>query len=318
MKRKAITLMMPLVFLAVGSVQLVTVAKADPLAFLPNITIKNDGNVEPQTSFVRQAGNIYTLTKDLVRNYAININCSNIIFDADGHFIDGAGYANIGLALNNVSNVLVKNVAVFGFAGTNLAFRECSQCSLLNANTKFLFVEGEIENEIAGNIVGELHLESTRRNAITKNNVTDMLIVLNSNDNLIARNSIYRIFFRENNDGNTFLKNNFWCGKVGPSANFFEFVGTNSWDNGSVGNYWSDYNGSDLNIDGIDDTPYYIDNKALELVIAKDNYPLMVPYDIEHDTAVSSQIEIFAAIIIVSVVVLVAAGLQIYFKKHKR
>ena len=205
MKRKAMVFVMLLVFLAVGSLQLATVATADPLAFLPNITIKSDGSVEPQTSFIKQDGNIYTLTKDLVRNYAININCSNTVFDADGHFIDGAGYANIGLALNNVSNVLVKNVTVFGFAGTNIAFRECAQCSLLKANTDFLFAEGGMNNEIADSIVGELDLESTGKNTITKNNITDMLIVLNSNDNLIARNSIYRIFFRDNNDGNTFL-----------------------------------------------------------------------------------------------------------------
>jgi LPXTG-motif cell wall-anchored protein len=135
---------------------------------------------------------------------------------------------------------------------------------------------------------------------------------------LLTRNSIYSIFFRDNNDGNVFLANNFWCGKVGQDANFFEFVGTNFWDNGSVGNYWSDYNGSDLNMDGIGDTPYFINNKAVEIVIAQDNYPLMAPYDIEHDTIVLPQTELFAAIIVVAVVVLVGAGLLVYFKKRKR
>jgi len=46
------------------------------------------------------------------------------------------------------------------------------------------------------------------------------------------------------------------------------------WDDGypSGGNYWSDYNGTDANHDGIGDTPYVIDaNNA-------DNYPLMTPY----------------------------------------
>jgi hypothetical protein len=173
----ALTLIFALLFSAVGSVQLATVATADPLVFLPYITIKSDGSVELQTSFIKQDGNVYTLTKDLVRNYAININCSNIVFDAEGHFIDGAGYANVGLALNNVSNVIVKNVTVFGFGGTNIAFMECSQCSLLKANTEFLFVEGGIENEIADNIVGELDLEATGKNTIIRNNITDMLFV---------------------------------------------------------------------------------------------------------------------------------------------
>ncbi|MCD6448785.1 MAG: right-handed parallel beta-helix repeat-containing protein [Thermoplasmata archaeon] len=35
--------------------------------------------------------------------------------------------------------------------------------------------------------------------------------------------------------------------------------GENSWDNGNVGNYWSDYDGSDENKDGIGDEPYCIE-----------------------------------------------------------
>jgi nitrous oxidase accessory protein len=49
--------------------------------------------------------------------------------------------------------------------------------------------------------------------------------------------------------------------------------GTNAWDNGTEGNYWSDYNGTDADSDGIGDTPYKID------ATNKDNHPLMNPYD---------------------------------------
>jgi hypothetical protein len=66
---------------------------------------------------------------------------------------------------------------------------------------------------------------------------------------------------------NTFFENNFAAKFVWPvnDANF--------WDNGSVGNYWSDYDGADANGDGIGDTPYIIN------AVNQDRYPLMNPWD---------------------------------------
>ena len=47
----------------------------------------------------------------------------------------------------------------------------------------------------------------------------------------------------------------------------------NSWDNGTFGNYWSDYNGTDSNGDGIGDIPYYINDGNI------DNHPLMFGFE---------------------------------------
>jgi hypothetical protein len=51
-------------------------------------------------------------------------------------------------------------------------------------------------------------------------------------------------------------------------------IHANSWDNGypSGGNYWSDYNGTDADHDGIGDTPYVIDANNT------DQYPLIQPH----------------------------------------
>ena len=56
----------------------------------------------------------------------------------------------------------------------------------------------------------------------------------------------------------------------------------NSWDNGSFGNYWSDYKGSDANSDGIDDSLYYINSNN------QDNYPLINQVSLPKGTSTSA------------------------------
>jgi len=48
----------------------------------------------------------------------------------------------------------------------------------------------------------------------------------------------------------------------------------NTWDDGSRGNYWGNYSGSDLNNDGIGDQPFYLHPRSRGV---KDNFPLMGP-----------------------------------------
>jgi hypothetical protein len=71
-----------------------------------------------------------------------------------------------------------------------------------------------------------------------------------------------------NGYANTFFENNF-----GIQPDFAYVSEGNFWDNGSVGNYWSDYKGADANGDGVGDTPYVINAEN------QDRYPLMNPWD---------------------------------------
>jgi nitrous oxidase accessory protein NosD len=51
---------------------------------------------------------------------------------------------------------------------------------------------------------------------------------------------------------------------------------TDYFDNGKEGNYWSNYNGTDANGDGVGDTPFYLDSTHL------DRYPLMIPFNLSN------------------------------------
>jgi len=79
-------------------------------------------------------------------------------------------------------------------------------------------------------------------------------------------NSHYGLHIDSSQDSlNKFYRNNFVNNAVQ-----VDVIGTNIWDNGAEGNYWSDYNGADLNGDGIGETllPFH----------GVDYHPLMSPW----------------------------------------
>jgi parallel beta-helix repeat protein len=128
----------------------------------------------------------------------------------------------------------------------------------------------------------------------------------------------------------------------------YDVLGFVSLDNGSVGNYWSSYNGSDLNMDGIGDTPYNLRSEMLtgsfsfiskeaDVAFGVDNFPLMSPvepstgYDelplwayeklaslnlLEESTTQSNTLQAVAAVSAASAVIVIAC-LVVYFKKRK-
>ena len=110
-----------------------------------------------------------------------------------------------------------------------------------------------------------------------------------SNDitNCNAYNNSFGIYLYYSSNNNKIYLNNFINNTDNVySDNVYSSSSTNIWDstlkitytyNGStytnyMGNYWSDYKGSDLNGNGIGDTPYSINSD-------KDNYPLMQPFE---------------------------------------
>ena len=109
---------------------------------------------------------------------------------------------------------------------------------------------------------------------------------------------------------NTIYKNNF----IDNVMNAFD-DSNNSWDDGEKGNYWSDYNGTDENYDGVGDTPYHIPGGK-----NKDNFPLMAPYTGEYKFKVNEEPLYFMLIVSmgVAIIFLLPIAYLWYIRYHKK
>jgi parallel beta-helix repeat protein len=106
-------------------------------------------------------------------------------------------------------------------------------------------------NSVANNSMVGLWFFGSYSNYLLGNNITDNQVSID---------------FQMDSSSNRIHYNNFVNNEV-----HFDDTSVNFWDNGTVGNYWSDYKGIDWDGDGIGDTPYIIDENN------RDNYPMMEP-----------------------------------------
>jgi len=206
-------------------------------------------------------------------------------------------------------------------------------------------------NNFDGNYMTGLELSDSNENVFAKNNITSKILSLiddyeidiseldpatpscysiateNSSKNLFYFNSIANVIINDQlSHDNMFYANAF----VGPALNDGIVrisqlkINNNYWDNGSIGNYWSDYltkypNASEIGNSGIGNTPYVVSPSYSDFdpIAYIDHYPLVQPFSED----VSGEPEPFptAAVVAASgvAVAVVSIGLLVYFKKRK-
>ena len=142
--------------------------------------------------------------------------------------------------------------------------------------------------------------------------------------NYLADNG-FAVVLQEGATNNRFYGNTFAADSCNVSIYDVE---SNFWDNGTLGNYWGDYTGADGNGDCIGDSPHKLDGFKWDTDVGgfvsspagQDNYPLMAPYDFEHETVILPKAELFLAVLVaVSIGVAIAAvGLLLYNRKRRK
>lgn len=262
MKRTTTTVALLLIL----SVLLVSLSQIGIVKAESTIFIDVDGNVVPNTAPIHRIGSVYFLTGDIER---IVVDRSNIILDGNGYRMTTT-LSSSAIFIRNVNNVTVRN-HIIKDCGVGIMVDRSSNITVSNntiIGTSVIFPELQP--------TGGIYLWKVNSSVITKNQLTNnynaISIGYDSMYNTVIGNNItnnnYGMVFWESSK-NKIFHNNFNNNTIVVFDR--ETTSINVWDDDylSGGNYWSDYDATDNNNDGIGDAPYVIDKNN------QDNYPLM-------------------------------------------
>jgi parallel beta-helix repeat protein len=229
--------------------------------------------------------------KNIIENNNISVIVFGIIIDSSRNNIRNNTIISTGTGIrivkklfsyNNVSNNMINNCrsgialgSSYNHILDNFINNSNYGCSI-SYDSNYNYISG---NTFSNSNIGMNIYESKKNNVINNvfsNNNISIDIDWDSQDNIIKKNNISNSKIGIVLNSSLRIKvfhNNF----INNVIQALDYTDSNLWNETypTGGNYWSDYNGTDANGDGIGDAPYIIDEDS------QDNYPLMEPWDIE-------------------------------------
>lgn len=243
-----------------------------------------------------------------------NIISNNIAINNNQHGIRVKGDSDFNTITENIveghiySGILIQGGSNNNNVSRNTAINNNPLWGIWIYNSDFNTIE---DNLVSNNGQHGIYIEESNNNNIVDNKITDN-----------GGNGIHFYSWSEDHCENNLIKSNKVTGNLGHSVYvdsycinneiFFNAIVdndypvrddgiNNTWDNGTIGNYWSDYNGVDANDDGIGDIPYIISGSSS----SQDNFPIWdnkppksnifyIPYNSTNTVVKSTYFTLFA------------------------
>jgi len=221
-----------------------------------------------------------TITENTI---TANINSGIISWESENTIITG----------NSISSNQENGIYFYGCRGAVISG---NTITANKQNGIYIWGDDASDNTISGNHIENnrngISLEAARNTKIIGNSITS-----NSGWGIILNYLGYHSF-----SNNTIYRNNFANNQQALYIDDESFPSDNDepakdrWDNGTEGNYWSNYNGTDADGDGIGDTPYIINENN------QDNHPLMEPTVIPEFPAWTHLVIMLVVILVIMVI----------------